>query len=564
MSKLKLIQLLLIASFFTNSFAQDAPGENNWDKNLEGKIINSIFLKTLNVAGESVDGTISSDSTWINNLANSFHYKTRNWVIRERLLFSKGEKLNYRTIYESERLLRSSNLFLDVKINVFPSPVFRDEVEVVVITKDKWTLTYLASYKPGDKSGYLGLKDNNFVGLGHSANAVITYNNDPSTGWGGKIGYTAANIKGSYTDAHLNFEANKKYDIKSIGLTKPFITYETEWIAGFELKWERNTYEAYNENDELISLPLKKKIQDLWVGRAFPINISNGFKKSNSNLITSLRILSLNHSERPYNPMQFRIFENSTMLLLGIGLVSRSFYKDKFVQQFGTTEDIPVGGMINLSTGPEKRELSDRWYFGLETVYSNWYDDYGYFSGRVGIGVFRGKNKWEQTTYRLNLLYNTYLYKWEIWKYRIFMNYDLMLGYNRISGEQTYLYSGIGLRGINKTSVAGTKRLVSNLEARIFSPYELLGFVIGGVAFTDFGLIAESNRGFLSSRFYQGYGAGIRIKNESIISAAFELIFVFNPYNPQNKGAAFSVLLSTNFAIGIRDIGYSKPFVESF
>ena len=106
--------------------------------------------------------------------------------------------------------------------------------------------------------------------------------------------------------------------------------------------------------------------------------------------------------------------------------------------------------------------------------------------------------------------------------------------------------------------------MVLNLEARIFSPYELLGFVIGGVAFSDFGLIAESNRGFLSSKFYQGYGAGFRIKNESIINAAFELVFVFNPYNPQNKGAAFSVLLSTNFAIGIRQIGYSKPFVEPF
>ncbi len=563
MSKLIII-ITVLANCFYITFAQDLAYENNWDRNLEGKTISKIFLRTLNVAGESIDGTISSDSTWFNNLANSFHYKTRNWVIRERLLFNEGDKLNYRTLYESERLLRSSNLFLDVKINVFPSAISKDEVEIVVITKDRWTLTYLASYKPGNKSGYLGLKDNNFIGLGHTALAEVTYNNDPSVGLGGKLGYTVSNIKGTYTDFNLNFEANKKYDIKSIGLAKPFITYQTEWIAGFILKWERNTYETFDDDNNLISLPLKKNSQDLWAGRAFSVNLANNFKKSNSNLITSLRILSLNHSERPYNPMQYRIFENSTMLLFGVGIVSRNFYKDKFVQQFGTTEDIPVGESISLSTGPEKRELSNRWYIGIETAYANWYDDYGYFSGRVGIGAFRGNNQWEQNTYRVSLLYNTYLYKWNIWRYRLFMNYDLLLGYNRISGEQTYLYSGTGLRGINKAYVAGTKRMVLNLEARIFSPYELLGFVIGGVAFSDFGLIAESNRGFLSSKFYQGYGAGFRIKNESIISAAFELVFVFNPYNPQNKGAAFSVLLSTNFAIGIREIGYSKPFVESF
>jgi hypothetical protein len=539
------------------------PQEYYRDIDLEGKTIRNIFLKTLNVAGESIDGT-HSDSTWINTLANSVHHKTQNWVIRERLLFSKGEKLNYRDIYESERLLRSSDLFLDARINVFPSVGSRDEVDVEVITKDKWTLTYLASYKPGDKSGYLGIKDNNFIGLGHSADATITYSPDTTIGWGGKIGYTAANIRGSYIDLNLNYEANKKYDIKSISLTRPFITYETEWVAGVELKWERNTFEIFNQENELISEPLRRNSQDLWVGRVFPINIANGFKRGNSNLIASIRINSLNHLERPYNPMEYRIFENSTMLLFGIGIVSRSFYKDKFVQQFGTTEDIPVGVEISLSTGPENRELSNRWYTGLEGVYSNWFDDYGYFSGRAGIGFFRNNNNWEQNTFRLSLLFNTYLYKWEIWKYRLFMNYDLLLGYNRISGERTYLYSGTGLRGLNKSSVAGTKRMVLNLEARVFSPYELLGFVIGGIAFTDFGLIAAPNRSFFSSRFYQAYGTGLRVKNESIINAAFELVFVFNPYSPQNKGANFSVLLSTNFAIGIREIGYSKPFVEPF
>ena len=152
MSKLIII-ITVLANCFYITFAQDLAYENNWDRNLEGKTISKIFLRTLNVAGESIDETISSDSTWFNNLANSFHYKTRNWVIRERLLFNEGDKLNYRTLYESERLLRSSNLFLDVKINVFPSAISKDEVEIVVITKDRWTLTYLASYKPGNKSG---------------------------------------------------------------------------------------------------------------------------------------------------------------------------------------------------------------------------------------------------------------------------------------------------------------------------------------------------------------------------------------------------------------------------
>ncbi|MDO8550658.1 MAG: hypothetical protein Q7S39_10990 [Ignavibacteria bacterium] len=562
LKKIFCLLILLVNLYSLSSFAQDL-SEEQWNKNLEGKIIRNIIIKNLNVAESFDEKKNYADTSWFKNFTNSLHYKTRDWVVREKLLFEKGDKVDFRNLYESERLLRSTNLFLEVRINVYPIQSSRDEVDVEVITKDRWTLTYLAKYDPGHESGYFGLKDNNLIGLGHSADAVVTYNNDPSVGWGGRFRYTAPNFKGSYIDAGLKIEGNKKFSVKSLSLTRPFITYTKEWIGGIELKWEQNTIEIRDTSNTIVSRSLSRKSQDLWVGKAFPLNIENDLFKRNSNLITSVRVFSLNHTERPFDPFQYRIFENSTLLLFGAGVISRSYYKDRFVEDFGITEDIPVGGSVSLSTGPEKRELSNRWYIGLETIYSDWFDEYGYFSGRLGFGTFKN-NSWEQNTFNLNLLYHSYLYRWKIWTYRLFARYDLLLGYNRISGEKTYLYSRTGLRGIDREIPEGTKKMVINTEARIFSPYTLLGFVIGGIAFVDFGLIADADRSFFSSRFYQAYGAGLRVKNESIINAAFELVFIFNPYHPQNKSAGFSVLLSTNFAIGIREIGYSKPFVEPF
>jgi hypothetical protein len=554
--------LYLSIIIYSSSSAQDFTSDIQWNKSLEGKIIKNIIIKTLNVA-ESFDEVENyTDTTWFNNLSNSLHYKTRIWVVNERLLFQKGDKLNLRDLYESERLLRSSNLFVEVKINIYPASP--NEVDIEVVTKDRWTLTLLAKYDPGNKSGYLGLKDNNLIGLGHNADAVVTYSNDPAYGLGGRFRYTASNIKGSYIDAGLRIEANKKFSIKSLSVTRPFITYSTEWIGGVELKWERNSVEIPDTVNVLIPHSLSRNIQDIWLGKSFSLKINNDFFNTNTNLILSLRALSSNYSQRPFNPAQFRIFENNTIMLLGAGIISRKFYKDKFVEDFGITEDIPYGSLLSIATGPEKRELSSRWYFGLEAIYSNWFDEYGYFSGRLGLGTFKGKDSWEQNTFKLNFLYHTYLYRWNIWKYRLFFNYDFLVGYNRLSGEKAYLYSRTGLRGINDILLAGTKRMVINSEARIFSPYEFLGFVLGGISFIDLGFIQDSDKSFFSSRFYQAYGAGLRVKNESIINAAFELIFVFNPYNPQNRGAAFSVLFSTNFALGIRQIDYSKPFVEPF
>ncbi len=568
MSKIrnKIYCLLSISLVFysVTSFAQDLASENHWDKNLEGKIIRNIYVRTLNVAESFDEKENITDSSWFKNLTNSLHYKTRDWVIKERLIFNTGDKLNFRDVYESERLLRSTNLFVEVKINILSVTSSVEQVDVEIITKDRWTITLLSKYNPNNKSGNLGLKDNNFIGLGHSSDVILSYNNDPAIGWGGRFRYTAPNIKGSYIDAGLRLEANKKFTVKSINVSRPFITYKTEWIGGVELRGERNTIDILDTNDALTSRSLSKSMMDLWIGKSFPISINNELFINNSNLLTSIRVFSRNHSERPLPPAELRIFENSTMLLFGAGIISRNFYRDKFVKDFGVTEDIPYGTLISFASGPEKRELSNRWYFGFEGIYSDWFDDYGYFSGRIGFGIFKGKDSWEQNTLNLNFLYHTYLYRWKIWTYRLFFNYDLLIGYNRLSGEKIHLNSSTGLRGINEILLEGTKRMVINSEARIFSPYQFLGFILGGIAFVDLGFIDDANRNIFSSRFYQAYGAGFRIKNESIINAAFELVFVFNPYNPQNKGAAFSVLLSTNFEIGIRDIGYSKPFIEPF
>lgn len=528
------------------------------DPDLEGKRIRKITIRILNVAGYSIED-MSYDSTWFNETINSIHIKTRPHVIKERLLFKLGDTLNYISISESERLLRSTNLFSDVKIKIFQSEKIRNDVEVEVITRDKWSLTYLAAYKPNNIT-YLGLKDNNFIGLGHKADVLVTRSENKLIGWGGRLRYTAPNINGSYADLSFKLEANKKRTYRSLSLIRPFITYETEWIGGFELIWDQDKHNFINQS-EFQSLSVKKNIQDFWAGKSFVINPFT--KDINSNIIITARVSSLNFSERPFSPFDYRIFENSTIYLIGAGLVNRSFYKDNFVEGFGITEDIPVGNLISISVGPEERELSTRWYLGAESIYSTNINRIGYVSGRLGIGAFKNINTWEQNTYNLNFIYHSFLNNIDNWKYRFISSFDLLLGYNRISGEEIYLSSTNGLRGIDET-IPGSKRAVINFESRIFSPYSVLGFLIGGISFVDVGLIAAPNKTFFSSRLYQSYGVGLRVGNESIVNSTFGLSVIFNPYNPKKNGAAITILFSTNIILGVRPLDYFKPLLEGF
>ena len=161
---------------------------------------------------------------------------------------------------------------MEVRINIYPVPASREEVDVVIITKDRWTLTYLGKYDPGNQSGYFGLKDNNLIGLGHAADAVVTFNRDPSIGLGGRFRYLATNIKGSFIDAGVTIEGNKKSSIKSLNLSRPFVTYTKEWIGGIELKWEQNTIEIPDSNKKMVFKSLNRKSQDLWLGKTFELN----------------------------------------------------------------------------------------------------------------------------------------------------------------------------------------------------------------------------------------------------------------------------------------------------
>jgi hypothetical protein len=94
---------------------------------------------------------------------------------------------------------------------------------------------------------------------------------------------------------------------------------------------------------------------------------------------------------------------------------------------------------------------------------------------------------------------------------------------------------------------------------RIFSPYTVLGFVIGGITFANYGLISGTNKNILASRLYQAYGFGLRTQNESISETNFELALVYNPYNPTNGSANTEIIFSASFVLGSRDFNFDKP-----
>lgn len=144
----------------------------------------------------------------------------------------------------------------------------------------------------------------------------------------------------------------------------------------------------------------------------------------------------------------------------------------------------------------------------------------------------------------------------------MFVNTDYLMGFNRFEGEMIYLDTENKLRGFTDRMLYGQKKLSLNVESRIYSPFKPLGFLITGVLFADYGMIAGKGNLF-NSKLYQSYGTGIRFNNEAISKANFEISLVYNPIYV-NKKSNFSIIFSSSLVLGFKEFSLTKPDVFEY
>jgi hypothetical protein len=523
----------------------------------EGEIIRNINYRILDVSGTSLKDSNGVDSSWFTQFANSMHYKTREWVVKNYLLFSEGDILDAYEISESERILRESDFFLDSRIIVRPTE-HKDSVDVTVITKDRWTLILQLSLN-AQKNSYAGLRDDNLLGLGHKLDGTITHDGNPMIGWGYNLKYTAHNVAGSWIDASAGIETNKKNSIKNLDLARSFVSISTRWAGGLSLQWANNNLFVVNR-DGYYMIPYENKSIDTWAGYALPVPFGNQVFRKRSSIAVAGRVNKSVFSKRPYvSPDSNRVFTNNTLYLASTGFINRRYYRDHYINRFGPTEDVAVGGMLIFTGGYDVSEFSKRFYSGFDGVYSRRLNNIGYISLHAAAGGFFNNRRWEQNAYLFDLLYHSRLIRLNGWTMRVFTQHQYLVGNNRYEQEQVFLDTENGLRGHERFQLHGISKGLLKLEARIFTPFEPLGFAIGVKLFSDLGIIADKGEDLFNSRVYQSYGAGLRISNESISRAHFDVAVAYRPYTPANHNGSFAILFTSSLVLGHRSFNFSKP-----
>ncbi|MGH7520535.1 MAG: hypothetical protein ACREMI_04575 [Gemmatimonadales bacterium] len=114
---------------------------------------------------------------WVANIANGLHIRTRQWVIRRRLLLSRGDRFDSARMEESERSLRTLGVFRQVLVDTVTQPDGKFALRAV--TADGWSTQPQASFTSvgGDQTWAVGIIERNF--LGTATELALVYGRNP-------------------------------------------------------------------------------------------------------------------------------------------------------------------------------------------------------------------------------------------------------------------------------------------------------------------------------------------------------------------------------------------------
>jgi hypothetical protein len=534
--------------------------EQNPYSNHSGKVIRSIKIKRLNVLGESVYDTTQKATVWYEKTLNKLHKNTQESVIRNSfLLFNEGDVIDAQLLWDNERLLRSTSIFHDAQILIVPDPTFSNIVDILIVTQDVWSLEPIIDVG-GLEQYTLGLAQNNVRGLAHAWNTSFFYNKTQSPKWEFQSNYQIPYYKKTY----IKTEASLSYfrDFKQLALktSRQFITPDTKWAGSAELsRNQTNTYIFYKATDSLVSFPLNYNFGEVWLGRAFKVNFGSKTFQERSRVVLSGLSNFYRFTQRPIVAQDTnRLYSNRSTYLLGIGFTNRKYQRDLMIYGYGRTEDVPIGYLGSVVWGIEQTEFGTRNYLGLKFAKGSYLSkNRGYLYNLINIGGYRRDNEIEQGILSIESSYFSPLISWRKSKLRHFATFRYTNGYNRFDNEYVSI-SNNGIRGLNSSLLRGTQKMTLSLESVCFSPVSIIGFRIAYYGFADFGFINGNLTNQNNYKLYQGYGVGIRLRNENFTFNTISLRIGFYPTIP-NVGSLLGTNISGEQILRLQDFNISAP-----
>jgi hypothetical protein len=490
-----------------------------------GKKIRNIEIQQLNVFGADINKPSASDPNKIEKILNKSHINTNENIIRKNLLFTEGDLISPLTLSDNERILRQLPYIDDARIIVVP--VSDDEADIVVLTKDVYSLGASYSYH-GLKKGSLSVFERNIFGMGHEFGVDIPYDSKLPDSPGFGIHYMIDNIGKTFLNLNTYYRYGLGEKTYGFSLNRKLVSSATKYAGGISIQQMSTTEDL----DTLyVPEPLKYNLQDYWLSRSFLVD-----KESVSRIILGIRYTNNNVFDRPVIlPESYYCLQNYRMYLGSAALSVQKYYKTNLIYGYGRTEDIPYGGLLRVTAGREFNEFKQRTYLGTEVAVGKSNRVLGYLYASAGFATYLNKGHTEQGLLSVKMNYFSNLSRMGKYKIRNFVYVDYTRGFDRYTDESLIFINDNGFSGFRNDSVCGAQRFSVSVESVVFSPVNLYGFRFAFFGFADFSILSGTNQILENGYSLSSIGLGIRIRNDNLLFNTFQIRLGFYPNLPADS-----------------------------
>lgn len=529
----------------------------------QGKIIRKITVNHIGFERNLSDTTKRRIVNTVTRVANSLHTDTKEKVIRNNLFFRANRPLDPYKLADNERYLRDLPFILDARIAVKPVRGNRDQVDVIIYTRDVFSIGGSLSAKSKTGVEYR-LYDANLAGWGQRVEyrSVIDIERHPR--FGHQFLYSKNSIYGtlvngtiSYTQLNTGVSRGlENEDALYFKLDRPLVSPYTRWAGGLEFSrnWSDNVYTKMDTVFRRYGYFEK----DLWIG--YNIGIKNHVENRNRYFV-AVRTYGQSFFNRPQQPQEDMnvVYNNEQYVLGSFTFYNQNFYRTKYVYGFGRTEDVPYGTRMSLLIGQTKQINRVRPYIGAEIERSVFQKSGNFMEYAFRVGGYEFENQLQDVTVQAsaNLFSRLMLFR------SLKIRQSLGAGYANILNRKLEpllrIDNDYGIQRFRSDSAIGTQRLGLSFETVVYMRSTLFGFNFAPFVFADMAMVAPQQTVLIRQKPYFGIGGGVRTRNENLIFGTVELRMHYFPRIPvQEDFSKFRITVSSNLRVK-----YSSSFVKA-
>lgn len=489
----------------------------------------------------------NADSTGqdaVSALANRLHILTRSRIIENELLFEEGDAYDFDLVEETERNLRRLAIIGDVFIQ--RDTIDDRTIDLTVNTRDRWSLEAGGAYKTegGIRTSRITLQDHNFLGNAQTVSASINRRSDRATPEGLDLVLRDRRLLGSLWEGSARYKRAEELELRSVRLERSFYTEAATWAASLYADRRSVRLYTYEGGRRIHDFLLHQRRAASWVA------VSSGD-------LVKLRLgaayLKLRTSS---NELGLRPFDNFQMATVSLGTEERTFYEDTYLNNFGRTEDVPLGYLANLALGrnfQREEEASFDTYSRLDLKFSQRLGGRHYLGYQASISGFFTDARAGDVTLRLGATYHHRLRPRQTLAGRAV----IIVGSRWSPYRQVTLGAPSGLRGYQAHSLAGQRLFLLNVENRIFTPLKVWIFRLGGTIFFDVGAVWQESETASLADLHSAYGLGLRIENS--VQKGSGILRIDLAFTPVQRGLAEISFTSQQLFQAFTDIAFIPP-----